>query len=527
MSDFKLPEYLKVVIPPGDSATLVIMVEPHPYAFDTLTEDDIKKVLADNGAGDWSYNQEQTILLLREQHNIKVSRGYTVAERKDSKIEVEVAQDFFQARLTVTPPQGGKHVTKEQIIRALDQAGVNFGVIESQVESVLESGTCERVVIAEGKHPADGEDATIEELIKEAEDKGRPHERQDGSVDYHELSLFVSVNKGTALARKHPATEGIPGRGVDGSTITSKPGKDRNYSPGPGTAWSTEDPNLVIATIPGQPIFGRNGVKVVSKLELDGVNFQTGNVAFDGTVLIRGPVQPGFKVKAGGDIIISDTVDSAELHAGGSIECKAGVFGKKACKLVAKGNIKARFFSGVTVQCEGNIEVEDLITNCNVSCEGTIDLGKKGGRGQAYGGRLSSTKGITAKILGSNSEVETHVEISPSPTLISRQQELESEVHRTERNLESIEKSLAYLQRQTEFRQEARIASYMETCMLTKEKLEELKTEMNEIAERINAHMQGKIKAHHVFPGVTVQVGNRKKVINTFITDLYVGPTGN
>ena len=167
-----------------------------------------------------------------------------------------------------------------------------------------------------GVPPEPGKEATFEKLVDEIENAGHPQEQANGRVDYHEIGLIRSVVKGTPLIRRTGPTPGIPGIGVDGLPIASIPGKDTPLVAGAGTEISADDSNLLLAATGGEPVLLGNSAKVVGKLELDGVNFQTGNVDFDGSVAIRGPILTGFKVRAGGDIIAYEEVDGDELQAG-------------------------------------------------------------------------------------------------------------------------------------------------------------------------------------------------------------------
>jgi uncharacterized protein (DUF342 family) len=499
------------------------MVEPHEYDGFSLKEEDIQEIIRLEEVEGWLLNTEQISALLQEQNRLKETRGFDIALQRDCSVAIMVSPDFLKAWITAKRAYGGKTLTRESLHSLLEQSGVVFGIMEDSVSLILAAGQCESTLIAEGFPPVPGMDARIEQLFQEDALKGKPHEREDGSIDFFELGLYLSVQKGAELMRKHPATPGVPGMGVDGKEIPALPGKDLTLTLGPGTDYSSEDPHLVVAIIPGQPVFGRNTVKIVQKLELKDVDFQTGNIDFEGSVLVRGSIKPGFKVKAGNDLIVSDTMEGAELTAGANLELRGGAFGKKHSRISAKGNIKARFLDGCNLLCGGNLEVEDLISNCTVNCDGAVLLGKKGGRGQIYGGKLSAVKGVSGKLLGSVSEVETHVEVSPSPTLMSRQAELDVEISRTEKNLENLERSLGYLRRQI-VRDEARINSYVENCKLTHDKLQELRSEFAQITEKLLSYSEGSIKFGQAFPGVTVQFGKRKKVINSLVKDLFLGP---
>ena len=73
----------------------------------------------------------------------------------------------------------------------------------------------------------------------------------------------------------------------------------------------------------------REKINVFPVYEVNGdVDYNTGNIDFVGTIVIRGNVRSGFKVKADGDIRIIGSVEGAELEAAGSIEISAGIIGQ-------------------------------------------------------------------------------------------------------------------------------------------------------------------------------------------------------
>ena len=63
------------------------------------------------------------------------------------------------------------------------------------------------------------------------------------------------------------------------------------------------------------------------------VDYDYGNIDFNGSVHITGSVLPGFTVKAKGDIVVDKNVEDAYLEAGGDINVKMGISGKGSCKV--------------------------------------------------------------------------------------------------------------------------------------------------------------------------------------------------
>jgi uncharacterized protein (DUF342 family) len=524
MTTAQLPPYLKPVIEPGNLLALVLLVEPHNLSKLPLHEQvvldrpSIDEVVKENGADGWFVDETEISRFLREQNdNFTVSKGYRFAEQRDACVEIQVSSDRLTACVTLRPPLGGKKVSVDMIAGALRQAGVSYGVLKDQIPDLVAAEVCENVLIAKGLPPEPGNEVSFDELVDEIENAGHPQERADGRVDYHEIGLIRSVVKGTPLIRRTPPTPGAPGVGVDGLPIAPVPGKDMALTPGTGAEISADDPNLLLAATGGEPVLLGHTAKVVAKLELDGVNFQTGNVDFDGSVVVRGPILPGFKIKAGGDILAYEEVDGAELQAGGSIELRQGIFGKHNCRLAAKGHVKARFLNDCIVDCEGNLEVRDLLARCAVVCEGKLIAGKDGGKGQVLGGTAIATKGVEVKILGCQTEVATVVEVSTSPKLVSQHQQHAKEIFRVERNLDEIQRSLAYLRKQANARSDGRIDKLSEAYFTLSEQLETFRSEAQDLSERVKAKVEGKIVAQEVYGGVTLKIGPHHRRITSFV----------
>jgi len=513
-AELGIPDYIKVSKIVGESSALVVTVEPGKAEGYVLTDEALQIVLRENGAQDWYLNQEQVRHLRAVKSPPSAAKSFRIAEPRDAEVRVRVSNDRKQAKITIVHPFGGAAVSAEKVFEVLKTAGVTHGILEWEIPRLVESGACENVLIAEATPPNPGTDAVIEQLIHDSDHKGRPREGEHGKVDHHDLELFVSVAKGTPLLRRIPPTPGTPGIAVDGSPIPPKNGKERNLSPGPGIVLSPEDPNLLIAAVDGQPIFSDTSAKIVGRLDVDGVDYHTGDIRFDGSVHVAGPISPGFKVFAGGNIVALDTVDASNLTAGGSIQLRCGVIGRGRCQIQAKGSVKAKFLNECFVSCGGNLEVEDLIANCTVVCEGKIEVGQHGGKGQIYGGKAVATKEIRAKILGAVTERETFLEISPSPSLTAQERKIKKGLREIASKYNEIGLSLTYLKNSSRRQNDPRIGRLAREFQELKLKKSFLEDELVEIALKLQVHAGVKITASHVYPGVTVSIGKCREQID-------------
>jgi uncharacterized protein (DUF342 family) len=516
-----IPSIFSFLIKGIDDSQLAILVKPNDDYFEGVEDGEIEAWIRRQGYEDWYLHQETIEQLSREARRLEKPKEYIVAERKDCKIEVQISSDRLQAWMRVYPAYGGIAVTEELIRKVLEENHVTVGINESFMAQVIEDGQCERDLIAQGIPPTPGRPVKFEPLVHESSHKGVPQEKDHGRVDYKDLGLFLSVSPGTPLLKHIPPTEGTPGSGVDGTPIPAPPPVDRAAHPGLGTAFSKDDPDVIVATRSGQPYFIENTVRVDPTLELDSVGPSTGNVAFDGNVMIRGPVESGYAVNASQDLSILDTVEGANLTAGRNISLLTGVYGKSKSTIKAGGKIEARFLSDCKVYCGGNLEVSDLLRNCLVECEGHIYLGKSGGKGQAFGGRLVALRSIQAHILGSVSETSTQAELAPPRAMVQRLAKVTDEISSTTKTLEIGEKNLQTLKAAKSEQEDPRIKAIEERAAALRDKLQQLENERAVLEEKVDAPHKGRIKASEAYHGVTLRIGKGKEVISERLVDLF------
>jgi uncharacterized protein len=523
-AEFPMPDCIQFFRNGLNNQVLVAALSPSKKFRSGLAINDVKKWIGQQGCEDWFVFEDTISLLSRELRRLESRKEYIVAEKKDCEIEVIVAPDRCNAWIRVSPAYGGTPLTEELLMHSLEDKNVNFGIDDEQVQKILTEGWCEREAIAAGIPSIPGEPAQFEQLVKESDHKGAPQERTDGSVDYKDLGLWISVVKETPLLKRIPPTLGTPGTGVDGKPIAATPGADRSLLPGAGAVTSKDDPNVIIASRVGRPLFLENSVQVDPTLEIDSVDPSTGNVIFDGSILIRGAVEAGYTVSAGLDLTILDTVEGANLSAGRNISLLTGVYGKNTSELKAKGNLEARFLSDCRIQCDGNVEVSDLISYCTVECDGSVLLGKSGGRGQAYGGRIRALKEIQTQILGSVSETATLIEVGPSKALLLSRDQIKREMNAIENELAIIGKNIRLLKSDTDGINTDRINDFAVKAATLAEKFEEHKISLEEIDKKIEISERGKIKAAQVHRGVVLHVGSKTEIISEETTDLHLQP---
>jgi hypothetical protein len=139
-------------------------------------------------------------------------------------------------------------------------------------------------------------------------------------IDYYEVHGISSVEAGTVLAVKHPPVPGKPGIDVFGRPIPVAQPKDQAIKCGRGVELST-DGNSAIAAVAGLPHLKGNTLEVLPVLELNSdADISTGNISFDGAIVIRGSVLENVKVEShSGTVHVGGLVSGATIRSRGSI----------------------------------------------------------------------------------------------------------------------------------------------------------------------------------------------------------------
>lgn len=322
------------------------------------------------------------------------------------KLRLTILPDALSVLATVTEPGG---LGTDSIEAALAAAGVTYGIQPEAIEGLC-AGEQKQAVIARGEAPRPGADTRFEPLIHHRRDSGRPALLPDGRVDYLNLGYAESVRVGDPLMRRIPPTAGTPGRNVRGEMLTCRDGHDRSFRRvGLGTKLSPEDPDLLVATVSGLPTYGPDYVRVDPVLWLQSVDVGTGHIQFAGTVIVAGDVAGGLRIDADRDVIVTGTVEAAEIRAGGNVELRGGMVGQGSGLVAAGGSITARYLDNVTVTAGEDLYFEETISHSDVSVCRDIVAVAAFGRGQIIGGTARAGRQVRTKVLGAPAGTATAV----------------------------------------------------------------------------------------------------------------------
>lgn len=430
-----------------ESRTLMALVCPEAEA-EPIDENWLREQLAEQGHGALRYLPDAATALLAK-YNAGETAELKLAEAVDATLNVSLTANGLEARLEVVPPQGGNAVTRAAIVAALAAIGIESDLLDAAIDAVVAKGCASGEVVAAGRLAEDGCDGYLEALIPQVRDR-RPREDASGHIDYHDLGDIQVVHPGDPLMRRHPPTPGVYGRTLLGQPIPAKPGKAVKFAGKlPGTEFAIGDDDLLLAAITGQPVIVKDGMTVEPIYTVPKVGSASGNINFDGNVVIKGDVDAGMTVCATGDIEIGGVVDLATLEAGGNIVVKGGVIGSLAHAssgnhhIRCGGTFNATYAQQAIIEAGDSIFIDDMALQCELSALNHITVGHKQ-RGHIIGGSARAMLSITAKVIGSPNQGHTRLEIGVNPQI--RAQQLALFRQREDRNVQlgEVGKLLAF-----------------------------------------------------------------------------------
>ena len=144
------------------------------------------------------------------------------------------------------------------------------------------------------------------------------------------------------------------------------------------------------------------------------VDYETGNLEFVGSIIIKGSVADGFSVKASGDIQIGKSVGRVLIDSGRNVILQAGINGDREGRVKAGGDVYARFVESSLIECSGSLIVTGSILHTTLKVSGNLLL--EGGRNEILGG-LGIVRGwVKCRKIGSLYETKTNLIVGVEPT---------------------------------------------------------------------------------------------------------------
>ena len=434
------------------------------------------------------------------------------------KARVQVSQDRMTATIRLYPPSNhGKMFDKKDIMGELTYAGIRYGIAEPILDSLIKTPIyCRDITVAKGKDVIEGTDAKIDYHF-ETNPLAKPKLNEDGTVDFHQLNLFTTVEKDQLLATLTPEFLGEEGIDVFGKKIYPRKVKKLTLKHGKNIRLS-EDKLQMFSEVNGDVKLEQGTVFVSGSYVVPAdVDTSTGDIVYEGNVVVTGNVRTGFSIRAKGDVEVKGVVEGAEISAGGNIVLARGIQGMNRGKLEAGGDIVTKFIESATVKAKGTVRSGSILHSVVDAGDAIICEGKKA---FVIGGSLTALHEISVKSIGNRVGTITKVKIGAELSVLENLQEMEKEYLENKAELEKSRQVLALFKKKVQSGQTLTpdkvklIRNASDTVKTLEVRQEELHDLIQESREMIEANANGRLRVSGTaHAGVHVQIANSLYIV--------------
>ena len=345
----------------------------------------------------------------------------------------------------------------------------------------------------------------------------KPTIRPDGTADYMSIKTIETVKEGDVIAVYHPAVQGARGMSVRGQVLEPKPVRD--LPPLIGRGFERSNDNLTYtAKLDGKIEVNQGKINVSPVHEVSGdVGIETGNIKFNGDVIVHGGVHDGAIIDAAGNVIIHGLIEDCDIRAGKDLFLLSGVKGNEKTVISCKGDITAQFVEYAVITCSGNISA-DYFFKSKISCEGRIEL--TGNNASIIGGFVSAVQGIEANDIGNSFGTITNVAVGVDEERLAEFDILAKKIESISSNVAKIKKGIEEFdrlgeQRGINFKEDPRRMQLLRVRIRDEAVVQEETRRLAQMKEIIVSGKDATIKVYRrVYAGSNITIDNHHVSIN-------------
>lgn len=431
-------------------------------------------------------------------------------------LQVTISDDKLHAYLIFKRVEGDLNLSVRELEQYLLSQGIKYGLQTDTLYLISQKPHefyFSQNTIAIGLPPTHGKDGYVNILYGESDEQSRrPTEREDGSVDYKEVTQLANVRVGQLIAERVPPQLGIPGKTVTGEDIAPKEGKETHFKVGKNVVVNPEKTAMYAALNGLVTKTDKEKLNVFPVYEVNGdVDYNIGNIDFIGTVVIRGNILTGFRVKASGDIRVTGGIEGAEVESEGSIEISGGVIGSNKGYVKAGVNVRCSFIQEGNVSAGEDILVSQSIMHSNVRAGRSVKCA--GAKGLIVGGLIQAGDRVTARMIGNSMSTATVIEVGVRPELRQELNELRAVMRQLIENGDKSDKALNMLDQLASIGQLApdKLALRVKLSATKRQTLDELniaKERVLEIEKNLEDTTTARVDAvHTLWSGTKIVIG--------------------
>ena len=367
-------------------------------------------------------------------------------------------------------------------------------------------------VFLHATQPVHGTDASIEWVNGFDPDakEETPHADINGNVDFYATHSFIRVSRDDHIATVHPATPGSDGRTVTGETIAAHAGKSLSIKIKPSIQ---QLPNGKLISQMDGLLVAQHGILAVEPvLEIkDTVDFNTGNIDFDGDVIIQHDIRDRFKVSASKNVTVLGIVDASSITCGESLSVRRGIAGRGEGSIDVGDDANIGYLDQVSGSIGGTLCFDHEMIHCILSVGREI----KSDTGKIIGGQVTARGNVTIAELGSTAETPTVLILGDVPSPHSPAGEAATKISELQNEIKNTKHETARIQPMADAGDNDAKERLMELTienMAREHDINQLKERFPELADSAHKCPHTLNVAHQIHAKVSLTIGSQSVV---------------
>jgi hypothetical protein len=224
----------------------------------------------------------------------------------------------------------------------------------------------------------------------------------------------------------------VPGFAVTGRPLPARDGRDVRLPSGRNVGPDPADPDLLLAKVDGNVRQIGPGALEVSECFVvkQDVDYSTGHINYERSVIVRGDVKGGFNLAVGGDLEVAGLAEDSTIKVGGNVLIRRGFVGQGQGSIEARGRVLLGFGRNQKVTCAGALTIEREAVNMNLASRDAVVV-----TGWLVGGHTSARNRIVCKVLGNSGGSRTELEVGVDHDVLEKRARIGEGIDKLKRQL--------------------------------------------------------------------------------------------
>lgn len=440
-----------------------------------------------------------------------------------------LAEDLMSAYACLFRPEnGGTDITLEEFLGDLRYEGINFGILQEEIEREFPRGYFRIFPVARGKMPVAGEDGKVTELLQRRKNMSLEVQNRN-QVDFGQDAQLQPIRKGTIICLIRLPRPGSDGMDVTGQKIPCEEPEKARVPQGKNTVISRGGQALT-AGVDGILYIEDDRFCIHEQKVIDGNldQFQ-GTLRVSGNLYIGGNVDGGVEVEASGEIVINGRMGQARVTStGGTIRVQKGVYGTEGKTfLTAAGQVQTPVMEWAEAVA-GTSVITETISSSMIRCGGTVYV--MSGRGLIVDSEIRTEDSILCHRVGNLAGGRCRFSVGYPPNIPEAWEQARTELAEVKETLEKLWESITTLRRKGSRVSDVEKA-WLEQLVKQREvyfkKQESLMKDLKVLNKALEKKSKGKIQCEKVYPVLNVQIGKVTEEIIEVEEDCDIHAEGN